>query len=34
VQVVEVPEDARNVHFYANRAELPEKYRHALQHVR
>ena len=34
VQVVEVPQDARNVHFYADRAELPEKYRHALQHVR
>ena len=34
VQVVEVPEAAENVHFYANSASLPEKYRHALQHVR
>jgi hypothetical protein len=33
-QVVEVPEQARNVHFYCDRGELPEKYRHALQHVR
>jgi hypothetical protein len=34
VQVVEVPADARNVHFYKDRGRLPEKYRHALQHVR
>ena len=33
-QVIEVPEEARNIHFYADAAELPEKYRHALQHVR
>ena len=33
-QVVEVPAAARNVHFYAAAADLPEKYRHALQHVR
>jgi hypothetical protein len=34
VQVVEVPEAAHNVHFYTDRGGLPEKYRHALQHVR
>jgi hypothetical protein len=34
VQVVEVPEDARNVRFFTDAAKLPEKYRHALQHVR
>jgi len=34
VQVVEVPADARHVQFHADRNELPEKYRHALQHVR
>jgi hypothetical protein len=34
VQVVEVPKDARNVHFYSNPARLPAKYRHALQDVR
>jgi hypothetical protein len=33
-QVVEVPRDAHNVHFYTDRGGLPEKYRHALQHVR
>ena len=33
-QVVEIPTDARNIHFYSNRAELPTKYRHALQHLR
>jgi len=33
-QIVEVPAAARNVHFYADAADLPEKYRHALQHVR
>ena len=34
VQVVEIPMDACNVHFSSNRAELPAKYRHALQRVR
>jgi len=34
VQVMEVPEGARNMHFYADAGRLPEKYRHALQHVR
>jgi len=34
VQVVEVPDAARNVRFYTDRGGLPEKYRHALQHVR
>jgi hypothetical protein len=33
-QVVELPEEARNVHFYPNSARMPEKYRHALQRVR
>jgi hypothetical protein len=33
-QVVEVPEQSRNVHFHADAAKLPEKYRHALQNVR
>jgi len=33
-QVVEVPEAARNVHFYPSAASLPEKYRDALQDVR
>jgi hypothetical protein len=34
VQVVEVPEDARNVRFYPGPGKLPAKYRHALQNVR
>jgi hypothetical protein len=34
VQVVEVPPDARNVHFYTDRRKLPAKYQHAVQHVR
>jgi len=34
VQVVEVPEKARNVHLYTDQGGLPERYRHALQHVR
>jgi len=34
VQVVEVPERARNVHFYPQHAGLPAKYREALQRVR
>jgi hypothetical protein len=33
-QVVEVPKKAQNVHFYTTEAQLPEKYRHALQAVR
>lgn len=33
-QVVEVPEDARSIHFYTDSAKLPEKYRTALQNVR
>jgi hypothetical protein len=33
-QVVEIPAQAQNVHFYLNRSGLPEKYRHALQRVR
>jgi len=34
VQVVEVPEDARNVHFYTDEDQLPKKYQNALQDVR
>jgi hypothetical protein len=34
VQVVEVPQRARNVHFYPQHAALPPKYREALQRVR
>jgi hypothetical protein len=34
VQVVEVPEDARNVRFYTSPTRLPAKYRQALQDVR
>jgi hypothetical protein len=34
VQVVELPGGARHVHFYTGRGGLPEKYAHALQHVR
>jgi hypothetical protein len=33
-QVVEVPEAARNVHFYTDAGRVPQKYRHALQEVR
>jgi hypothetical protein len=33
-EVVEVPEKARNVHFYRSRELLPERYAHALQRVR
>jgi len=32
-QVVEIPEHAQHVHFYRSNAELPEKYRHALQDI-
>jgi hypothetical protein len=34
VQVVEVPEEARNVRFYSDVSRVPAKYRHALQDVR
>jgi hypothetical protein len=34
VQVVEVPERARNLHFYPVQGDLPHKYRDALQRVR
>ncbi len=33
-QVLEVPEDAQNIHFYTNATKLPAKYRSALQNVR
>lgn len=33
-QIVEVPEEAENVHFYMNKKKLPEKYQTALQDVR
>ena len=33
-QVVELPQRARNVHFYPAHAELPPKYRDALQRIR
>jgi hypothetical protein len=33
-QVVEIPKRAQNVHFYKDRARLPHRYRHAVQHVR
>ena|SRR5437868_5464535 len=33
-QVVEIPDAARNVHFYTNATSLPERYREALQDVR
>jgi hypothetical protein len=31
---VEIPAAARNVRFYQRAAKLPQKYRHAVQHVR
>ena len=34
VQVVEVPKDARNVHFYKTHGRLPARYKQALQEVR
>jgi hypothetical protein len=34
VQVVELPERARNIHFYDGTKPLPEKYRTSLQDVR
>jgi hypothetical protein len=33
-QIVELPARARNVEFRADRQELPERFRHALQNVR
>jgi hypothetical protein len=33
-QIVEVPEEATNVHFYADKNELPEKYQTVIQDVR
>jgi hypothetical protein len=33
-QVVEVPEDAQNIHFYKNSQKLPLRYRSALQNIR
>jgi hypothetical protein len=33
-QVLEVPQDAQNIHFYSNAKKLPQKYRSALQNVR
>ena len=33
-QVLEVPQDAQNIHFYANAQKLPAKYKSALQNVR
>lgn len=33
-KVVEIPEAARNVHFYADASKMPEKYRQALQDIR
>ncbi len=33
-KVVEIPEDARSVHFYRNSKQLPAKYKSALQDVR
>jgi hypothetical protein len=33
-KVVDLPERAKNVHFYARSNDLPQKYQHALQSVR
>jgi len=33
-QVLEVPKDAQNIHFYSTASKLPSKYRSALQNVR
>jgi hypothetical protein len=33
VHVVEIPEHARNIHFWSGEAGLPAKYQHALQSV-
>jgi hypothetical protein len=33
-QIVELPEKARNAHFYPASSRLPPKYKHALQRVR
>jgi hypothetical protein len=34
VEVVEVPEAARNVQFHTDGSSVPDRYRHALQNVR
>jgi hypothetical protein len=33
-RIEEVPTGARNVRFYSDASKMPEKYRHAMQHVR
>ncbi len=33
-KVLEVPQEAQNIHFYANNKKLPAKYRSALQNIR
>ena len=33
-QVLEVPQDAQNIHFYKSAQKLPQRYRSALQNVR
>lgn len=33
-QVLEVPDDAQNIHFYKNAQKLPQRYRSALQNIR
>jgi hypothetical protein len=33
-QVLEVPQEAQNIHFYKNAQKLPAKYRNALQDIR
>lgn len=33
-QIIEVPKDAQNVHFYTDAKKLPKKYQSALQNVR
>ncbi|HKY55827.1 MAG TPA: hypothetical protein VJM08_16040 [Anaerolineales bacterium] len=33
-QVLEIPQDAQNIHFYSNSKKLPQRYRSALQNVR
>jgi hypothetical protein len=33
-QVLEVPQDAQNIHFYQSASKLPQRYRNAVQSVR
>lgn len=33
-QVLEVPQDAQNIHFYKSASKLPQRYRNAVQNVR